>query len=202
MNRLTLIVLAAAFAAGAAACKPDPAPPSPSKAGQGASTADSTAPSQAQMPGADTAAPRGKLPPMPQRRADTLERRGPWADGERPKRGELIERREQRRKDMLAAFDTDADGQLSDAERADMHASRIAVIVDRLDTDADGRLTKAEMEEMKNRGRRPMPDFDKVDADRDGFITVEEMAKARPPRDRRGSDPAPGTPADEPPPTP
>lgn len=194
MKRLTLIVLAAAFAAGAAACKPDPAPP---KATPGTSTADTASPSQAQLP-ADPA-PRAKLPPMPQRGPGTLERRGPWADGERPQRGELIERRERRRKDMLAAFDADEDGQLSEAERADMHASRIAVIVDRLDTDQDGRLTKAEMEEMKNRGRRPMPDFDKVDADRDGFITVEEMAKARPPRDRRGSDPVPpGTPADEP----
>lgn len=197
MKRLPLIVLAAVLAAGATACKPDPAPP---KAAPGTSAADTTSPSQAQMP-ADTGAPRAKLPPIPQRRADTLERRGPWADGERPKRDELIERREQRRKDMLAAFDADADGQLSETERADMHASRIAVIVDRLDTDQDGKLTKAELEEMKNRGRRPMPDFDKVDTDGDGFITVAEMAKARPPRDRRGSDPAaPGTPTDEPPP--
>jgi hypothetical protein len=66
------------------------------------------------------------------------------------------------RKAMKEKFDTNKDGQLDDAERAEMKAAFQARRAERLekkfaqlDTNNDGVLSKAEFQEMKNReGRR------------------------------------------------
>jgi hypothetical protein len=193
-------LLAMLVAGGAVACKKDPEPSKPAESAGG----DTAAASTSSAPDGEKAMQRPRLPPMPRRgpNGEMIERKKPWADGQRPTREELVQRREQRRQDMLAAFDTDQDGQLSDEERTEMRESRVAAMVDKLDADRDGRLSKTEMEELQNQGRRAMPEFDKIDADHDGFVTVEEMAKHGP-RRPRGNRPGPGTdqdPAAPPPP--
>jgi Ca2+-binding EF-hand superfamily protein len=134
---------------------------------------------------------RAKMPPLPHRGrdgkvVDLEDRKMPWANGERPTREQLMERRDQRRKDMLAAFDADSDGQLSDEEREMMRETRVSGLVDKMDVDRDGRISKTELEDMRSQTRRPLPEFDKLDTDKDGFVTVEEMAKNRPPPGERG----------------
>lgn len=116
----------------------------------------------------------------------------PWAGGQlspedrQARRDEMMARREERRQEMMDTYDADHDGTLSETERGVMHEARVAEMVDRLDTDRDGKLSKAELEDMVGRGRRPPPDFTNLDADKDGFLSVEEMAKAMPPRGPRG----------------
>jgi Spy/CpxP family protein refolding chaperone len=79
------------------------------------------------------------------------------ADRDRGDRGDRPDR-----KAMKEKFDTNKDGQLDDAERAQMKAAFQAKRAERLeqkfaklDTNTDGVLSKAEFKEMKNReGRR------------------------------------------------
>ena len=94
-------------------------------------------------------------------------------------------RRAARQADLLATFDADADGALSDAERAAMRESRAVDLVARLDADGDGRLSVAEFVDGRRGGRRgPPPEL--LDADGDGYVTAEELMAARPPRGERG----------------
>lgn len=115
------------------------------------------------------------------------------------RREEAMARRAERRQEMLEKFDADHDGELSDAERAAVHQSRVVELVARVDTDGDGKLSAAEVEAMPMRGRRGGPDFATLDADGDGFVDAEELAAARPPRFRggRGDRPLPPPPGGE-----
>lgn len=102
--------------------------------------------------------------------------------------------RDERRKQALETYDADKNGELSDEERNVMHEARVADMVARMDQNADGRLTREELDASAAKRRRPPPDFESIDANKDGFVTVEEMAAARPPRqfrDRRERDEAP-----------
>jgi hypothetical protein len=174
--------LLATLVAGAfAACKPDP---QPAAKPAGSETASSNTPTQ--TPAVKTERARPSLPVLPNRRPDD-QRRGPDqadGDGERPNREAMLARRDERRKEVLETYDSDKDGQLSEEERAMMHESRVSGIVDRLDDDGDGRVSPTELSEMRTSARRPLPDFATLDTDKDGFISVEEMAKGRPQRDR------------------
>lgn len=176
------MALAAIAAGGLVACKPDA--PSQAKPAAGSVAGGD----QAAAPG-DTSQAQQARPPvssLPRRGPDgkvlETDRKKPWANGERPTRDELLARRDARRQEMLDAFDSDKDGQLSDEERLEMQESRMAVVVDKMDLDRDGKLSKAELEAMPPRGRRAPADFATLDTDQDGFVSVEEMTKNRPQR--------------------
>lgn len=63
-------------------------------------------------------------------------------DGARAeKRAKMKEKREARRAEMLAQFDTNRDGQLDEAERRDMHDARATERFQRLDTNGDNVLS-------------------------------------------------------------
>jgi len=176
------LVLAALAAGAITACKKDPEPAAKPAGSETASNASTPEVKQ-------TERSRPNLPAMPRRRPDLQpgqpgesSRPGPWADGERPTREEMLARRDARREEILEMYDADHDGQLSDDERNLMHEARMSGIVQKLDDDGDGRLSRTEMSEMRTSARRPMPDFDALDTDKDGFISVEELAAGRPPR--------------------
>lgn len=85
-----------------------------------------------------------------------------------------------RRAERLAAFDTDGDGQLSDAEKEQMKAERTArreahqaEVLAENDTDKDGSLSEAERAAMRTKRVDAM--FGRLDADGDGKVTAAEM---------------------------
>lgn len=196
---LALRLALAAFAVGGVACKKEAeqAKPASSESGGGG---DSSSQAGARA-SAESAKRNAQLPALPRKlpNGDLVnpeERRRPWGDGPRPDRAEMRAKRDERRKEALETFDQDKNGELDDEERDAMHEARVADMVARMDTDADGRLTREELDASAANRRRPPPDFETIDANKDGFVTVEEMAAARPPRnfrDRRDEPPPPPT---------
>jgi hypothetical protein len=192
----------AAFTVGAVACKKEaePAQAASSESGGGGETSQAGAGTSA---GSADSVKRQGLPPMPRRLGDGSlagsdertddgdRRRRSWGDGARPDRAEMRAKRDERRAETLATYDADKNGELDDEERQLMHEGRVADMVARRDTNADGKLTKDELDASASNRRRSPPDFESIDTNKDGFVTVEEMAAARPPRqfrDRRDRD--------------
>jgi hypothetical protein len=186
--RLALV----AFAVAGVACKKE-ADPAKARSSDQRNGGDTSSLSGAETSG-DGSNRNAKLPAMPRRlpgsdkAAPDEDRRGRWGgDGPRPDRAEMRAMRDERRKQALATFDADKNGELSDEERQVMHEARIAEMVSRIDRNADGRLTREELDASAASRRRPPPDFDSIDTNKDGFVTVEELAAARPPRQFRDS---------------
>jgi hypothetical protein len=99
-----------------------------------------------------------------------------------PERGDEADERHGggRRAERLAAFDTDGDGQLSDAEKDQMKAERMArreahqaEVLAENDTDKDGTLSEAERAAMRTKRVDAM--FGRLDADGDGKVTAAEL---------------------------
>lgn len=179
-----------------AACKADSAPSRPATA---ARAEGDRVPGRALPPRAQ---PRPALPPR-EGRAEGRGR-GTWAELSPEERdvlrAEQQTRRDERMREMIATFDADQDGKLSEPERAAMREARSIEAVDRLDTDHDGKLSEAELALRPTRGFRPPPDFATLDADHDGFVTIEELDLGRARRGPRGGR-APGVddaPAEQP----
>ncbi len=86
---------------------------------------------------------------------------------------------------VLAEFDTDGDGVLSDAEKAAMkaaHAAKITTKFEELDTDSSGGLSAAEFAAGAPEGadaNKVAVHYAKLDVNSDGSVTAEEFA-ARP----------------------
>ena len=110
---------------------------------------------------------------------------------------------EARRAEMLAKFDADKDGTLSDAERAAAHQARVGELLARLDADGNGALSEAEWQAGPG-GRRHAPAFATVDANHDGALSLDELTAMKPPGRPHGPPPGgpdgDGPPPDEPPP--
>ncbi len=98
------------------------------------------------------------------------------------------------REEMLKRYDTDGDGQLSEAEREKLRSDRAArrgkhpsrkEIMQRFDADGDGQLNEQERAAlragMKKRhgGERREKMLRKYDADGDGELNAEEMENMR-----------------------
>lgn len=188
-------LLAASVLVASVGCKSDPAPARTSSvaSNDGAGAGGGwLRPSLRQRPGLPAgAAPLGGRDHG--RRWTQADQLSP--DELQARRAEMEARRDERRQEMLDTYDADHDGTLSDTERAAMHMARVTELVDRLDTDGDGKLSKTELDDGGGRGRRPPPDFATLDTDHDGVLTVDELAKAPPPRggpwrgrDRVGAD--------------
>lgn len=66
----------------------------------------------------------------------------------------------ERRKEMLAKYDTDQNGELSDEEKAKMREEIQAKMLEKFDTDGDGKLSKEERAAMP---KHPRPHGGKPD---------------------------------------
>jgi hypothetical protein len=85
------------------------------------------------------------------------------------------------RKAMVEKFDTNKDGKLDDAEKAQLKASfaqRKAEKLARFDANKDGALDDAERTAMRD--QRVAQRFAMLDTNKDGAITLEEMKAAKP----------------------
>jgi hypothetical protein len=200
------LALAAGIVVGAVACKKEAEPAqaaSSEKSGGGGETSQAGAETSAganrnaQLPAKPRKLPSGEL-------ADPEAELRKWRRGEGPPpdRAEMRAKRDERRKEALAMYDNDKDGELNDDERALMHEARVADMVARIDQNADGRLTREELDASATNRRRPPPDFETIDTNKDGFVTVEEFAAARPPRNFRDRRDEPPPPAPSAPPAP
>lgn len=193
--KISLVIALAACAVGGAACKKEAEQAKPAS-GESGGGGDSSSQAGARA-GADPAQRDSQLPAMPRKLPD-----GDLANPEaRPERAEMRAKRDERRKEALETFDQNKNGELDDDERMAMHEARVADMVARMDTNADGKLTREELDASAATRRRPPPDFETIDANKDGFVTVEEMAAARPPRNFRDRRDQPRPPASDPPPT-
>ena len=85
------------------------------------------------------------------------------------------------RAELLAKFDGDKNGRLSDEEKQALWQHKKAQHFARMDVDGNGRITKQEAEQ----GCGPLKRFfSTIDADGDGAVTAEELANAKPKRER------------------
>lgn len=201
------LALAAGIAAGAVACKKEAEPAkaaSSEKSGgsessqAGVETSADSTDRKAQLPATPRKLPNGDLAPG----EDGRTRRRWDGEGPRPDRAEMRAKRDERRKEALEMYDADKNGELDDDERGLMQEARAADMVARIDQNADGRLTREEMDASATNRRRPPPDFETIDTNKDGFVTVEEFAAARPPRNFRDRRDQPPPPAPNAPPAP
>lgn len=80
------------------------------------------------------------------------------------------------RGEFIAAFDTDGDGKLSEAELT----AGMAALVTKYDANNDGSLSLAEFEDLFAELTRPMTvrAFQRLDSDGDGQISAAEQARA------------------------
>jgi hypothetical protein len=150
----------------------------------GACKTDKPAATSSSTPAASGQAAGGQAASAEPGRAAPDYRFGPPGGYKRPapERTDEVDGRHggQRRAERLAAFDTDGDGQLSDAEREQMKAERMAQreahqaeILAENDTDKDGTLSDAERTAMRTKRADAM--FGRLDGDGDGKITAAEM---------------------------
>lgn len=79
---------------------------------------------------------------------------GPQDDARAQKRAQMKEKREARRAEMLAQFDTNKDGQLDENERAAMREARAAERFQKLDTNGDNVLSFDEFKAAQREGHR------------------------------------------------
>src|SRR5512134_3602025 len=79
-------------------------------------------------------------------------------------------------RDRTKQFDTDGDGQLSDAERLEMMAARSARVMAKFDADGDGQMTRAEF--AGSPMARRIDDFAVADTDRNGTLSTTEIGRA------------------------
>jgi len=169
MKRITGFLAAAALClAACAACKDD------------AKTSTTTGTSSNRT--GDTAAgerPERHIPqgPLAQRAAPQRQAPPDLPSGEPDQR----QRRDDRRAERIAEFDSDGDGQLSDAERAQMREARQAErearraeMIAELDKNADGQLDESERQAMRQ--QRVQGTLDRLDANRDGKLSPDELA--------------------------
>lgn len=75
-------------------------------------------------------------------------------DARAEKRAKMQEKREARRAEMLAQFDTNRDGQLDEAERRAMRDARATERFKKLDTNGDNVLSLDEFKAAQPEGRR------------------------------------------------
>ena len=182
MKRIsTIAILAASLLIG---CKSGSAPAKNGRGSEGERGAHGPLllPPGGSMGGGDSMRPT----PAPRPDGPQVERRGGWggADLTPEQRGarreEMQARRQERMQEMLATYDADRDGRMSETERTAMREGRVAEMVDRLDTDHDGKLSKTELEGMADHGPRAADSFANLDTNADGFISVDEMVRGRP----------------------
>jgi hypothetical protein len=85
-----------------------------------------------------------------------------------------------RRAGMMQKYDTNKDGKLDDAEKAQLKAdfqAKRAAFVAKFDTNRDGKLDDAEKTAMRD--ARTTAAFQKLDANGDGAISLDEFKAAR-----------------------
>ena len=89
---------------------------------------------------------------------------------------DIDQRREDRRAQRIAEFDTDGDGKLSEAERQAIREKRMAEMRARLDTNKDGVIS--DEERTSARHQRVVDMRSRFDKDGDGKVTPAELESA------------------------
>ena len=83
-------------------------------------------------------------------------------------------------KHVIEKYDTDKDGTLSEAEKAEMRKAweaRRAEFMKKYDTDGDGKLSEKEREAAREARKKAM--LEKYDTDKNGELSEEEKEAAR-----------------------
>lgn len=154
----------------AAGCKSDAPASKPAAGDQGGTAAAPVAPGVAK--------PRSsKIDLGPRNPRDPSGPRLSEEDTERGDEAAMRERWEARRKERIARFDTDGDGQISDEERAAARKQRQEEMLARMDRDGDGKVSEEERAAVRHERATSM--FERLDTDGDGKLSPEEMSGGR-----------------------